>query len=182
MKFIPSLALMLFLFMDTAYSQSNIYVRNSTWQDFQVSINQTGAAISSSEWTVPDSNVKGWYESTGHEVLSVNRGDTTVALNDTAVFHINLNGDSDTLAVLVRLIGVAGGTEMDFSIQGVGINEPWYDDGSFHEVSTTLAGWPVVIKFKPDNDDSNMERDVRFAIHDLPVYEIEATDSSLLSS
>ena len=169
------LILGVFAFQD-AFTQSSIYVRNSTWQDFNVNVTQSGASVNAGEWTVPETLAKGWYETTGHEVLSINRGDTTLANGDTAIFKIDLNGETDSLSVLVRLVGVSGGTEMDFSIEGNGFSEPWYDDGDFHDVNTTLDGKSVVIKFKPDNDDSNMDRDVRFAIHDLPVYEIDAAD------
>ncbi|MGB0917452.1 MAG: endonuclease/exonuclease/phosphatase family protein, partial [Flavobacteriales bacterium] len=34
----------------------------------------------------------------------------------------------------------------------------------------------VVLKFKADNGDGDMDRDVRFVIHDLPIYEIDQAD------
>ena len=176
MKYFSILILFNFCLIGQIVAQSNIYVRNSSWQDFNVEIAQTGTTVDPDEWNNPEGLVKGWFETTGHDVLSVNRGDTTVANGDTAYFNIDLNGSMDSLTIKVRIIGISGGTEMDFSIEGNGFSEPWYDDADFHEVNTTLDGKAVVIKFKPDNDDSNMDRNVRFAIHDLPVYEIDATD------
>lgn len=176
MKYFSFLFLFNFCLTGQILAQSNIYVRNSTWQDFNVEVTQTGAPVDPAEWSSPESLVKGWFETTGHDVLSVNRGDTTIANGDTAFFNIDLNGSVDSLTIKLRIIGVIGGTELDFSIEGNGFSEPWYDDADFHEVSTQLAGKPVIIKFKPDNDDSSMDRNVRFAIHDLPVYEIDAAD------
>ena len=159
------------------FGQSTIYVRNSTWQDFEVEAGQTGTVtVPQGEWSGGDPIVRGWLETTGQEVLSFNRTNTAVPEGDTAYYNVDLNGSTDFLTIKIRVIGVAGGTELDYSVEGNGFSEPWFDDGNFHEVQTTLAGKSVVIKFKPDNDDSNSDRDVRFAIHDLPVYEIDAAD------
>ncbi|HAP69732.1 MAG TPA: hypothetical protein DCR04_08410 [Flavobacteriales bacterium] len=159
------------------FGQSTIYVRNSTWQDFEVEAGQTGTlAVPQGEWSGGDPIVRGWLETTGQEVLSFNRTNTAVPEGDTAYYNVDLNGSTDFLTIKIRVIGVTGGTELDYSVEGNGFSEPWFDDGNFHEVQTTLAGKSVVIKFKPDNDDSNSDRDVRFAIHDLPVYEIDAAD------
>lgn len=160
-----------------SYAQSTVYVRNSTWQDFEVQVAQTGTVlVNQPEWSEGDTLVRGWLETTGQEVFSVNRTNTAVPEGDTVLFNIELNGDTDSLTVKLRLIGVANGTELDYSVSGNGFSEPWYDDGNFHEVQTTLAGKSVVIKFKPDNDDANQDRDIRFAIHDLPIYELDPAD------
>lgn len=158
-------------------AQTTVFVRNSTWQDFQVEAGQFGTfTMNQSEWSGGDPVVRGWLESTGQEVLTTNRTNNAVPEGDTAYFDIILNGTTDALTIKLRLIGVANGTELDYSVAGNGFSEPWYDDGNFHEVQTTLAGKSVVIKFKPDNDDSNMDRDIRVAIHDLPVYELDQAD------
>ncbi|MFT4680219.1 MAG: hypothetical protein ACI9FU_001265 [Granulosicoccus sp.] len=176
MKKLAFLFLLNFGLVDQAISQSNVYLRNSTWQDFDIEITQTGSAVDPDEWSSAEALVKGWFETTGHDVLSVNRGSSVVALDDTAYFNVNLNGATDSITIKLRVIGISDGSELDFSIEGEGFSEPWYDDAEFHEINTMLNGKPVVIKFKPDNDDSNMDRNVRFAIHDLPVYEIDAVD------
>ena len=164
-------------FLVALFAQSTVYVRNSTWQDFDTEIGQFGTLnMSFSEWSTGDQTVSGWIESTGQEVMTVNRTNSAVPEGDTAYFDIGLLGSTDELTIKLRIIGVSGGTELAYSIFGNGFSEPWFDDGDFHEVQTTLAGKSVVIKFKPDNDDSNMERDVRFAIHDLPVYELPQSD------
>ena len=158
-------------------AQSTFYVRNSTWQDFLVETEQSGTFVmSETEWFQEDTVVRGWLETTGQEVLKFNRTNTAVPEGDTAYINIDLNGLTDSLTIKTRVIGISGGTEMDYSVEGNGFSEPWFDDGAFHEVQTTLAGKNVVIKFKPDNDDSGQNRDVRFAIHDLPVYELDQAD------
>ena len=160
-----------------ASAQSTIYVRNSTWQNFEVATQQSGTlTVPSTQWSQGDSIARGWIESTGQPVLTVNRTNAAVPLGDTAYYHIALNGTTDSLTIKVRVIGVANGTEMDYSVAGNGFSEPWFNDGNFHQVQTTLAGKPVIIKFKPDNDDASMSRNVRFAIHDLPVYELDEAD------
>lgn len=165
------------VFCNHLFGQSTVYVRNSTWQNFEVEAEQFGTLIiPSTEWSASDSTVRAWLETTGEEVLSFNRTNTTVPEGDTAYFDVNLNGSTDTITIKTRVIGIAGGTEMDYSVAGNGFSEPWFDDGNFHEVQTTLAGKSVIIKFKPDNDDTNMDRNLRFAIHDLPVYEIDQAD------
>lgn len=159
------------------FGQSTIYVRNSTWQNFEVEVEQSGTlTMAQSEWSGSDSTLKGWLETTGEALLSFNRTNTAVPEGDTAYFSVNLNGTTDSLTIKTRVIGIAGGTEMDYSVEGNGFSEPWSNDGNFHEVQTTLAGKSVVIKYRPDNDDLAMNRDVRFAIHDLPVYELDQAD------
>ena len=132
--------------------------------------------IASTEWNASDSTVRGWLETTGEEVLGFNRTNAAVPEGDTAYFNVNLNGDTDTLTIKTRLVGIAGGTTLDFTITGAGFSIPYFNDGLFHEVQTNLAGKDVVLKFKADNDDSNMNRNIRFAIHDLPVYELDQAD------
>ncbi len=171
------MVVIILLDLSLAYSQTTVYVRNSTWQDFDVEAEQFGTFVmDQSDWSGGDPTVRGWIESIGQEVLTVNRTNAAISEGDTAYFNIGLNGDLDNLTIKLRVIGVANGTELDYSIEGNGFSEPWYDDGDFHEVQTTLAGKNVIIKFKPDNDDSNLDRDIRFAIHDLPVYELPEAD------
>lgn len=161
----------------SAYSQSSIFVRNSTWQDFNVEAGQYGTLnVDPNEWGGGDEVVRSWIETSGQEVLTVNRTNTAVPEGDTAFFDVALVGLLNTVTLRLRVIGVANGTEMAYSVSGPGFDEPWFDDGDFHEVQTELAGKSVIIKFKPDNNDNNQDRNIRFAIHDLPVYEIDSLD------
>lgn len=171
------LVVLLLTFSTMIHAQSRVFVRNSTWQDFEVEAGQYGTlTMDLNEWSGADPIVRGWLETTGQEVLSVNRSNSAVPEGDTAYFDIGLNGATDHLTIKLRIVGIAGGTELDYSVSGNGFSEPWFDDGDFHEVQATLMGKSVVIKFKPDNDDSNQDRDIRFAIHDLPVYDLPMED------
>jgi exonuclease III len=175
MKVSPTIIFVLFAAL--SFAQTTVYVRNSTWQDFDVEAGQYGTVtVAGTEWQGGDPVVRSWIETSGQEVLTVNRTNNAVPEGDTAFFDIGLLGDSDVLTIKLRLIGVANGTELAYSVSGDGFSEPWFDDGNFHEVQTELAGRSVVIKFKPDNDDTNQDRDLRFAIHDLPVYDIDSLD------
>ncbi|MDB4655826.1 T9SS type A sorting domain-containing protein [Flavobacteriales bacterium] len=163
--------------ISNSLAQSTIYVRNSTWQDFDVSVSQSGTiAVVPSEWAAGDTVLLGWLETTGQELLTVNRSNSAVPEGDTAFYDISLEGFSDTLTIKLRVIGVSGGTSMDFTIDGNLFSIPFFNDDEFHEVQTSLAGKDVVLKFKADNDDSELSRNVRFAIHDLPIYEIPESD------
>ncbi len=158
------------------FGQSSIFIRNSTWQEFDVEVTQYGThAMAQNEWSVPDTIARIWLED-ADEVFQVTRDTSTIPLGDTIYFDIALQGGIDTLSVKLRLIGVSGGSELDYSVAGAGFSEPWFDDGNFHEVQTNLAGKSVVIKFTPNNNDNNYSRDITFAIHDLPIYEINQAD------
>jgi len=158
-------------------SQSSVYFRNSTWQDFEIEATQSGTyLINTSEWSTSDTLSHGWLEAPDIEILSINRTNTAVPEGDTVYFNLALNGNTDSLTIRLRIIGISGGTELDFSVAGSGFSEPWYNDANFHEIATTMAGKDVIIKFKPDNDDSNMDRNLRFVIHNVEVYEIDPAD------
>lgn len=159
------------------YAQSTVLVRNSTWQNFNVAVTQLGTTtVNQSHWTPQDSLVRSWIESTGQEVLTVSRSNTAIPEGDTVYYHVDLQGYTDTLTIKLRLVGTANGSDMHYSIAGNSFAEPWYADAGFHEVQTILAGKPVIIKFRPDNDDATMQRNIRFALHDLPVYELDESD------
>lgn len=168
--------LFLFLAPVWGFTQSSIYVRNSTWQPFTVQVNQHGThAMAGNEWSVPDGAVPIWDEDDS-EVLRVTRDTATIPMGDTIYFDVSLEGATDTLTLKYRIIGTGSASELDYSIAGQGFSESWLDDANFHEVQTTLAGKSVTVKFKPDNNDNNASRDLRFAIHDLPIYEIAPSD------
>lgn len=175
--FSTAIQLVVILFCQTANAQTSVIVRNSTWLDYDVEVAQSGTfAMDPNQWVLGQSQLRGWIETTGEEILTVNRTTLAVPEGDTAYFDVYLSSGSDYVVLKLRVAGVTDGTTLAYSVEGNGFFEPWYDDGSFHEVNTVLGGKPVVVKFKPDNDDSQLGRDIRFAIHDLPVYELPSTD------
>ncbi len=158
------------------FSQSSVIVRNSTWQEFEVSVQQYGThTMQTSEWTQLLPNAKAWKEDDS-EVFQTNRDAASIPLNDTVYFDIKLSGDVDTLLIKLRIIGISGGSSLAYSISGNTFSEAWQTDGNFHELQTMLYGKNVIIKYKPNNDDSGYSRDLLFAIHDVPVYEIDSAD------
>ena len=177
MKLTFALAAILGITVCETSAQSTIRVRNNTWQDFNVEVVQSsGTVVDGSQWLMLNDTVLGWWETDPIPVFQVNRTNAAVPDGETAVFDIKLRGATDTLTLQMKLEGVANGTAMQFSIAGPGIEQPWSDGPDFEELTTTLAGKNVVIKYRPDNDDASQQRNVFFTIHDLPIYELAAED------
>lgn len=170
------LTVLLMLLPTFSFSQTSIFVRNSTWQEFDVDVTQHGThTMAQNEWSIPDATALIWEEDID-EVFQTDRDTSAIPLGDTVYFDVALQGSTDTLIIKLRLIGTAAGSELDYSIAGPGFSEAWFDDGNFHEVQTTLAGKNVIIKYRPDNNDNNYSRDITFKIHDLPIYAIGQAD------
>jgi len=158
-------------------AQSTLRLRNSTWQDFNLEVVQSGPAIvPSTEWQLHEDTVLGWWDDAPVGVFTCNRTHAAVAEGDTAIFDILLQGAVDTLKLRMRLIGLETGTSMQFAIAGPGFNQPWSDSPDFHELETTLHGKNTVVKYRPDNLDAAQQRNVFFTLHDLPIYEIDEED------
>ncbi len=165
------------LMASQSFAQSTFRVRNSTWQDFNIAVMQSGeAAVPSSEWTLLEDTVLGWWDEAPVNIFTCNRTNASVAEGDTAVIEVLLQGAVDTLRLRMRLAGQATGTSMQFAISGPGFSQPWTDSPDFQQVETTLFGKSVVIKYRADNADDTQQRNVFFTIHDLPIYEIAESD------
>jgi len=161
----------------SAHAQSTFRLRNSTWQDFNLEVVQSGpAVVPSSEWQLHEDTVLGWWDDEPVEVFTSNRTNDAVAEGDTAILDILLRGLSDTLKLRMRLIGLEAGTSMQFAISGPDFDQTWSESPDFHELQTTLFGKNTVIKYRPDNDDVSQQRNVFFTLHDLPIYEIDEED------
>jgi hypothetical protein len=174
-----SSAICLLLGSTLASAQSTFRVRNSTWQDFTLEVQQAGTSlVPESEWQLLTDTVLGWWDQQPVEVFSCNRTNTAVAEGDTAVIQILLRGAQDTLRLRMQLIGFEDSTAMQFAIDGPDFSQPWTDSPDFQELETTLMGKTVVIKYRADNSDADQQRNVFFTIHDLPIYEISAEDFS----
>ncbi|MCF8258265.1 MAG: T9SS type A sorting domain-containing protein [Flavobacteriales bacterium] len=161
------------------FAQSTLRLRNSTWQDFNLEVVQSGPAIvQPTEWELLEDTVLGWWDDAPVSVFQCSRTNSAVAEGDTAIFDILLQGAMDTLQLRMRLIGLDAGTSMEFAISGPGFSQPWSDSPDFQELETTLFGKNTIIKCRPDNDDATQQRNVFFTLHDLPIYEIDETDFS----
>jgi hypothetical protein len=160
-----------------SFAQSTFRVRNSTWQDFNIAVMQSGeAAVPSPEWTLLEDTVLGWWDEAPVNIFTCNRTNASVTEGDTAVIEVLLQGAVDTLRLRMRLAGQATGTSMQFAISGPGFSQPWTASPDFQQVETNLFGKDVVIRYRADNADDTQERNVFFTIHDLPIYEIAESD------
>jgi len=175
---ITLLAVLIVASLSSAVSaQSTFRLRNSTWQDFSLEVVQSGtASVPSTQWQLHEDTVLGWWDDEPVEVFTCNRSNDAVAEGDTAIFDLLLQGAMDTLKLRMRLIGLEIGTSMQFAISGPGFDLAWSDGPDFQELETMLFGKNTVIKFRPDNNDANQQRNVFFTLHDLPIYEIDEED------
>lgn len=168
---------LLLILGSNALAQSTFRLRNSTWQDFLIDVQQSGmATVPATEYELHEDTSFGWWDDEPVEIFTCNRSNASVADGDTAILTVRLMGNIDTLQLKMRLIGQSSGTAMQFAISGPGIDQPWSDNPDFQEVQTTLAGKQVIVKYRPDNNDTEQQRNVFFTIHDLPIYEIDEED------
>lgn len=156
-------------------AQTTVYVRNNTWNDFSIEVAQSGYQMNTSDWsrlltTFPKWNVD------DEAVFELERTSTSIPTGDTTLCDIYLVAGTDTVTLRLRLQGGTAGSAMQFSASAPGAADAWYSDDAFHQIQTTLAGKNVIVKYKADNTDSGFSRDVRFVIHDDPIYEIPQED------
>ena len=165
----------LITFLISGFAQSSILLRNNTWNDFTLTVSQYGThSMDTTEWSLLEDEQFWWEED--DEIFMTDRDITAIPDGDTIYFDVVLASTSDAVTLKLRLIGTAGTSNLDYSVSAPGVVDIWYSDGNFHEVQTTIAGKSVRIKYRPENDDANQSRDILFAIHDDPIYEIDSTD------
>jgi len=175
-RFFLSLAVATFL-VGEVFAQSTFRVRNNTWQDFNVAVSQTGPTLIDNQyWSMDNDTVLGWWETNPSNVFTAARSSAVLALGEVANYEIRLQGAQDTLVLHMLLEGVANGTTMQYGISGPGFATPLTSTSGFNDVVTSLAGKSVFIRFIPDNEDTQLGRDVFFTIHDYPIYELAAQD------
>lgn len=160
---------------ELAFSQSTVYFRNSTGLTYDIEVLQSGThTMQLTEWTLLANKQDAW--EFDQAIFSTDRDTAAIPLGDTILFDVQLKAPGDTVILQLRLIGVSGGSTLEYSVSGTGFAQPWYKDDNFHEQQTTLGGETVLIKFKPDNDDTNQDRDITYIIHKTPIYTIDAAD------
>jgi endonuclease/exonuclease/phosphatase family metal-dependent hydrolase len=74
------------------------------------------------------------------------------------------------------VLRMGGGTTFACRLHGIGYDTGYSAVGSFHFGAVTIAGRTLELKYKADNDDSGQGMDVRLAIHETPIYEIDSAD------
>lgn len=158
-----------------ATAQSSILVRNNTWLDFEVRVEQSGShLLDPAEWDQKETVLHPWFFAT--ELMETNRDAAAIPMGDSVFFEVQLIAAPDTLRLKFRLDGVAGGSELDYSLSGPGFSDAWFDNGGFHQANASFGGRDVIIKYTPENGDGNQSRDLLFQVHETPLYSLDSTD------
>ncbi len=164
------------LFTHAGFTQTAVYLRNNTGNHFLITVNQSGSFVmNSSDWSQLMNNFDKWAVDDA-DIFETNRTSSVIPQGDTALFDIYLTANADTVTLKLMLIGTAGGSALYYSASAPGFSDAWQSDSNFHQFQTTLEGKNVIIKYKPDNEDGAFNRDIRFVLHDFPIYEIALSD------
>lgn len=171
------LGMALLLVAINGLAQSSILVRNNSWLDLQVNIAQSGShALDPSEWNLATNRIIPWdYDQT---VFSVDRDSSAIPLGDSIFLAVQLMANGDTAELMLRLDGIAGGSSLDFSAGLPTTTDNWWDDGGFHEIQGSFGGRNIILKYRAENGDGNMDRSILFVVHQKPEYELNPADAS----
>ncbi len=171
------LGLVLVLFYLNGWAQSSVLLRNNSWLDLEVSISQSGShSLDPSEWNQATNRVIPWaYD---QPLLTVDRDSSAVPLGDSIFLAVQLVANGDTARLMLRLDGTPGGSALDYTAALPGTADNWWDDGGFHEIQDSLGAVEIVIKYRPENDDTNLDRNILFVVHQKSVYSVAPADAS----
>jgi hypothetical protein len=173
-RILPIIALLL-LAVSTLPAQSSLFLRNNSWLDFDISLYQKGSYTTSpTNWNQTAVVLENWIDDI--EALTLARDSTVLPIGDSVIFAIALSHGIDTVWIDFRLLRNGGTTDFATCMHGNGFNTGYNADGNFYEQQTTIAGRDLTIKYKADNDDSQQSRDIRLAIHENKIYEIDPAD------
>ena len=167
------LLLLLLLFPLGITAQTSFYLRNNAWLDFDITLSQLGSHTST-QYTLLANRQENWQPD--QEVFQTDRDSSVLPLGDSVIYNLTMRHQTDSIRMQFRLLHGPAGTDLSFRLLAGGVPSPWLNDGLFHTQTLTLAGKTIVLKFKPDNDDSQQSRDLRLAIHQTPIYEIDPAD------
>lgn len=165
------------LCLGQTYAQSSVFFRNNSNFNFAVNVVETGVdTVLPHAWTQHQQRHEAWVPD--RELFSVDRDSIGLSFGDTSMFEIRLGGDSNFIALQMRIVATPGATELAYSVAGPGFDDAWYTDGSFHAIDVTYQGWDLTIKYRPENDDTNQDRDVLWVVHQKKVYDVSAVDAA----
>lgn len=160
-----------------SWSQSSVLVRNNSWLDMEVRIVQSGShALDTSEFAQATHRIIPW--ANDQTLLTVDRDSGVVPPGDSIFLEVQLIANGDTSALMLRLDGDSAGSFLDYSAALPALADAWWDDGSFHEIRDSFAGKDIIVKYRPENGDGNMDRDILFVIHQKPEYSINPADAN----
>lgn len=171
------LLILLSLSFEIQGQSTSIFFQNNTELEFGVAAIQSGTHVmDANEWSLKATNIDAWEIS--KELLETNRN-SGIHNGETFYFDVFVWHGTDTMQLQLKLEGTFLGSDMEHSLSGSGFNQPWYDNGGFHEETLIFGGLPVTIKYKPDGTDAFFNRDIVFAIQDnRPKYTIDSADFS----
>lgn len=158
-------------------AQSSLFLRNSSWLGFGLSVRQLGPYVTDTvNFAQYSARSEAWQPDT--EVFLTARDSATVPAGQYLDYEVAIGHGADSIRVQFRLEGDAGTTSFAHRLLGSGFDTGWSSDDAFHSATTTIAGRDLVLQYKADQDDSNHDMDIRLAIHELPIYAIDSADFS----
>ncbi|HHG83274.1 MAG TPA: hypothetical protein ENJ82_00870, partial [Bacteroidetes bacterium] len=176
-KSLLSLAVTLVFFSGQVWGQSSIWLRNDSRLILDVQLVHSGSLVpDSSKWNQLAGRQVNWQ--VDQEIYAIERDSATVPIGDSVISTLLLIANGDTAQLKLKLTGVNGGTELLYSVALPGQADVWQADGAFHEIQGIFAGKTVRLKYRPDADDANQDRDVRFVLHEIPEYALDSADFS----
>lgn len=160
-------------FFSFSYSQSTVKVRNNSWSDLEIGV-RFSEVIDASRWELNHTRQVPWQ--TDLDVFSIDRDTAVVGNGDSLEIELWMASGTDTAHIFLKLVGDGSGSQMQYAAGINGFQDSWQSDGNFHQIQQPFAGKDLVIKYKPDNDDSNQARNLLFVLHELPEYELDSAD------
>ncbi|HEX2899658.1 MAG TPA: sphingomyelin phosphodiesterase, partial [Bacteroidia bacterium] len=158
-----------------AHAQSSLFLRNNSWLDFDISIHQKGSFTADPiQYNHAVTLLDNWIEDT--ETFIAARDSSVLPMGDSVVYGIAISHGIDTIWVDFRLLRNGATTDFATRMHGSGFDTGYNADGSFHFGAVTIDGRDLILKYKADNDDTQQDRDIRLAIHETPIYEIDSAD------
>jgi Secretion system C-terminal sorting domain/Endonuclease/Exonuclease/phosphatase family len=175
MKNLTILFWAMFLSVAALFAQSSLHIRNSSWLDFDITVGQRGSfhAIPSN-FSLYQAQSLNWEEDV--EVFATVRDSTLMPLLDSVIYEIQISHGAAVIKMDLRLLRNGGLTTVASRLHGLGYDTGWSADGNFHNVQVTIAGRPLTLQYKADNDDSGQSMDFRLAIHESEIYHIDPAD------
>jgi hypothetical protein len=158
-------------------AQSSLFVRNNSWLAFDFTMEQKGSHTASGiNFSENITEALDWIEDT--EAFITARDSSVVPNGGAVIYAMALSHGNDTVWMDFKLMGNGSGTDFAFRLHGNGYDTGFLSDQSFHSANVTIAGRNLEIKFRADNDDSQLGQDIRLAIHETEIYHIDSADYS----
>lgn len=158
-------------------AQSSVFLRNSSWLDFRIDLQQVGSVQAAPfQYNQTLSVLESWMED--QEVFLAARDSSVLPAGDSVVYRLSLSYLLDTVRVDMRLKRNGAGTEAAYRVHSQGYDSGWQGDQNFHVGNVNIGGRGLTLQFRMDNDDSQGSQDIRLALHETTIYTIDPADFS----